>query len=94
MSANQPAVEANDVAIAQIYAHLATLKPDTKEFALAVDQLVKLQAFKKEKPSWRPSPDTLITAAAHVGAVLVIVAYEQKHVMASTAKSFAQRMFR
>lgn len=94
MSANTAEEAALDARIAQIHAHLATLIPDSKEYAAAADQLVKLQALKKEKYSWRPSPDTLVTAGAQLGAILAMIAYEQKHVITSKIVGFAQKMFR
>lgn len=94
MSANTTEEAALDARIAQIHARLMELAPDTKEYAAAADQLVKLQALKKEKHSWRPSPDTLVTVGANFAAIMAMIIYEQKHVITSKSVGFVQKLFR
>lgn len=92
MSANLEEVERQN-RIAQIHARMATLQPDSKEYAACAEMLVKLEPLKKEKPSWRPSADTLLTVVGNVGVVILIIAYEQKDVWTTKSVDIGKKLF-
>lgn len=95
MSAEKPKTPSElEKAIAQIHARMTALEPDTKEYAAAADQLVKLEALRTEKHSWRPSTDTLITVGGNIVVALLIVAYEERNALTSKAIGFIQKPFR
>lgn len=79
-------------AIDSVYADLAGNTAESKEYAAAVDQLVKLYSLKEQSAPNRVSPDALVTAGTSLLGILVIVAVEQKHVMASKALGFVRKL--
>jgi hypothetical protein len=61
--------------------------PKSETYGGLLDALERVTAIKsKEKRNW--SWDSVIYAAAHVGGIVVIVAYEQRH--AFTSKGLSQ----
>lgn len=60
-----------------------------KEQLTVVERLNKLKAGNPEK---KLSHDTIAMVLGNVVCVVIIVAYEQKHVMASKAMSFVSRL--
>ncbi len=62
---------------------------ETEEYAAAIrhfETLMKLKTETRRKPI---TSDTIAIVAGNLVGILVIVAYEQKHVMASKAMGFA-----
>lgn len=79
-----------DAPIEKALASMETYDTDDAEFADALNFLERLTKLKEaERPSVRKvSPDTLALVLGNLAGILVIVAYEQKHVMTSVAKGF------
>lgn len=79
-----------DAPIEKALASMETYDTDDAEFADALNFLERLTKLKEaEKPNVRKvSPDTLALVLGNLAGILVIVAYEQKHVMTSVAKGF------
>lgn len=61
---------------------------ETEEYATAVRHLETLNKLKAEERPKRVSADTVAIVAGNLLGILVIVAYEQKHVMTSKATGF------
>jgi uncharacterized protein YehS (DUF1456 family) len=62
--------------------------PDAPEYPDLLSYLERLVALKRGNSNSSPSPDTLMTVAGNLLGILVIVAYEQKHVMSSKGLGF------
>jgi len=63
-------------------------KPGTPEFIKLLVQLERVSALQKSEDKPRPDMNTICIVGGNLLGILIIVAYEQKHVFASTAKSF------
>ena|SRR5687768_17354525 len=65
----------------------------SEEYSNATDQFVKLYALRAETDRKRVgvSPDTLVIVAGNLLGILVIVGYEQRHVITSKALGFVLR---
>ena len=79
-----------DAAINELYSQLDGLTGDTDEYAKTLDQLTKLYAL-KANPS-RVSADTLANIAANLTGILIVVGYEQKHVITTKALGFIAKL--
>jgi hypothetical protein len=64
---------------------LTMLEPTSEEYHTTIQMYVRLDSL---KPRFRPSPDAILALIGTLGSVLLIVAYEQKHVFASKAQGF------
>lgn len=86
---NQPKKESRlEEAIDNILAEMAGHDADSDEYAAMTDQLTKLYALKAiDKPD-RISKDTLAIIAGNLIGILLIVGYEQGHILTSKAGSF------
>jgi exopolyphosphatase/pppGpp-phosphohydrolase len=67
-------------------------RTDPKTYAKWTDQLVKLQALKKEDTRKRVSPDTWLIVAANVIGILLIINHEQTNSLTSKAISFVPKL--
>ena len=81
-----------DEAIKQAYSKLETLDVGSKEYSDALEHYERLYAVKGETRKRRVSSDTVLIVLGNLLGILIIVAYEQKHVFASKATSFAMKM--
>lgn len=77
-----------DEPIAKVLTEMNTFSPETKEYQAAIDHLDRLMRMKAEERNRRISWDTVAIVAGGFLQVLVIVAYEQKHVMTSKGLGF------
>jgi exopolyphosphatase/pppGpp-phosphohydrolase len=75
-----------EVAIDNALKELSGHEAHSEEYASIVDQLTSLYAL-KESPS-RVSKDTLVAVAGNLAGILLIINYEQRHVVASKALGF------
>lgn len=76
-----------DTAVDAAYAKLAEMDPTSDEFVKATNNIQAL--LKTTKPVRdRVSPDTIVKVAGSIVSVLIIIAYEQKHVISKTAVGF------
>jgi hypothetical protein len=62
---------------------------DSEQYDKMLNRLERLVRLKEEKK--RISPDALVAASANLLGILIIVAYEQKHVVVSKGLQFVQR---
>jgi hypothetical protein len=88
-------VEANPLqdAIVTLYSKLEAFQPDSEEYDAITDQIVKLKKLQHETThSWRPSPDAVIGAAGSVLGILLILKYEQIHIVTSKALGFVGKL--
>ena len=59
--------------------------PESTEYDELIGRLDRLTKMQSEERSSRVSPDTMAIVAGNILGILIIVAYEQKHVMVSKA---------
>lgn len=74
-----------DPQIAKLQAEMMTYDPDQPEYKAAFDHFVTLTKLKAEQKPKRVSADTMAIVAGNLLGILIVVAYEQKHVMTSRA---------
>lgn len=73
-----------DTAIAELKSH----DVGTQSYSVALDQLEQLYSIRNGTKPDRISRDTLLIVAGNLLGIIVIVGYEQKHVVASKALNF------
>jgi len=69
-----------------------TIGPDDPEYSKKVEQLDRLMKIKAAEPRFRVSPDTVFLVLGNLLGILIIVSYEQKHVLVSKALNYIQKM--
>jgi len=72
-----------DEPIDKVLTRMKDLEPDSEEYKKLLTTLDKLMELQSEEQSSQFSPDTVLNVAGSLLEVLLIVAYEQKHVMVS-----------
>ncbi len=77
-----------DEPIKQILANMDEYGPDSPEYTTLMNHLEGLVRIRAEHRPKRISPDTMAIVAGNLMGILIIVAYEQKHVMTSKAMGF------
>lgn len=77
-----------DDAIARNIADMDTIEPDSDKYGMLMENVEKLVRLKNEDKKSRVSPDTMAIVAGNLLGILIIVAYEQKHVMTSRGLGF------
>lgn len=87
---NKPSVI--DEPIEQVLNEMNRVGPRSDEYPALVAQLDRLTEMKTQERKNKVSPDTLWIVGGGILQVLVIVAYEQKHVMVSKAVGFIQKV--
>lgn len=80
-----------DVAMNEIYSEMQGFTSDSEEYCKMTDQLLKLHSMKAVDKSRRVSPDTIVTVGANVLGIILILHYEQVHVLTSKALQFVIR---
>lgn len=65
--------------------------PETSEYNELVGQLERLTKMQSDERSSRVSPDTVAIVAGNILGILIVVAYEQKHVVVSKAMGMLLR---
>lgn len=78
-------------AIADIYARMRVVGPDDAEYPKLINMLTELSDITPKKGLRSVSPDTLMIVAGNLIGILVIVGYEQKHVITSKAVGFIMK---
>nr|DAX30171.1 MAG TPA: hypothetical protein [Caudoviricetes sp.] len=104
MSEDNPNV---DDLLADAYAYVYGMDPDSEAYQSALNSITKLEAIKdtslqtqaaiarqesQDRTWWRPSGDAMLGAAASVIGILTIVHAEQLYPVASKALSIATRI--
>jgi hypothetical protein len=77
--------------INKVLTRMEGLEPDSEEYKKLLTTLDKLMELQREEQSSPVNPDTLVTVAGSLLGILIIVAYEQKHVMVSKALGMVLR---
>jgi hypothetical protein len=77
-----------DKPIERVLSDMDTYGPDSKEYSELIEHLDKLTKMKAEDRRNRVSPDTMAMIAGNLLGIVIIVAYEQKHVMTSKGLGF------
>jgi len=72
-----------DEPIARLLTEMNTYGPDSEEYREAVSYLERLVRLKADERRIRITPDTMAIVLGNLLGILIIVAYEQKHVMVS-----------
>ena len=81
-----------DIPINALIAAMSEIDPDTDEYAMMVEQLVKLYKLKEVDASKRVSADTLAIVAANLAGIMMIVGHERAHVVTTKAIGFVQKL--
>jgi len=74
-----------DSLISRTTAELASIEPGTEEYSNTLSYLERLVKLKAEDKPERISRNTVAVVLGNLAGILLIVAYEQKHVMTSKA---------
>lgn len=77
-----------DLPIKEVMDEMERVGPNDEKFPKLVVQLDRLMEMKRDDRRHTISPDTLVVVAGNLLGILLIVAYEQKHVMTSKAMQF------
>jgi F0F1-type ATP synthase assembly protein I len=77
-----------DEAIENVLAEMAGYPADSDEYSQMTDQLTKLYAIKASNKPDRISKDTIAIVVGNLVGILMIVGYEQGHILTSKAGSF------
>jgi len=77
-----------DEPIKQILVDMDEYGTDSPEYSALMRHLEELSRIRADHRSKRVSPDTMAIVAGNLMGILIIVAYEQKHVMTSKAMGF------
>lgn len=93
MTTQSPAVRADlDDVIAVLLAKMHEEDPVSDKYAKMADQLSKLYKLKEQDAPKRVSMDTWALIAANLAGILLIIGYEQKHIITSKALAFVQKL--
>ncbi|MET0786294.1 MAG: hypothetical protein ABWY25_06270 [Paenisporosarcina sp.] len=77
-----------DEPIEKVLTDMNTYGPDSPEYTKLIEHLDQLTRMKSDYRNRRFSPDTMLIVAGNLLGILIIVAYEQKHVMVSRGLGF------
>lgn len=92
MFRRKPKVDPNlDPVVDGILSEMQVYGPDTQEYTNLLGHLERVYALRKNDERKRVSPDTMALVAGNLLGILIIVAYEQKHVMTSKGLGFVQK---
>jgi len=80
-----------DEHIADILDRMKQYGPDNDEYPKLVEQLERLNKLKSEERRFKFSSDTMLIVGGNLIGILIIVAYEQKHVIVSKGLGFIGR---
>lgn len=82
------------IATDQLLTEMISSDMDSPNYSEALDRLERVNKIRKTSSPMRGvSPDTIVTTAGSLLGVLVIVAYEQKHVWVSAAAKHLPKAF-
>lgn len=81
----KPEDVALDAAILRLLREMDEYGPETPEYRTCLEHLDKLNEIRRGNTRSKVSMDTVVQAGAGLLGVVAIIAYEQKHVMASKA---------
>jgi hypothetical protein len=81
-----------DDAIDMALIELRTYDPASDDYAQVLTQLEKLHKMKVAERPDRVSKDVWVTAGVNLAGILIIIGYEQTHVIASKAVGFVLKL--
>jgi hypothetical protein len=81
-----------DKEIARTILVLQEKEVDSKEYAITLERLGKLQNIRKEELPDRPSTDTLLTVGANLLGIILILRHEELNFITSKAIGFIPRL--
>lgn len=82
-----------DKCIDDLLDELNAMTGSDDDYSDTADQLIKLMELKKKhNPSWRPSPDALLGAAASIAGIVLVLHYEKLDAVTSKALAFIGKM--
>jgi hypothetical protein len=77
-----------NAAMTHILDEMETFGPDSPEYSAMLGHLERVNALRKSEDRREVSPDTMFLVIGNLLGILIIVAYEQKHVMSSKSLPF------
>ena len=77
-----------DLAIAEVLSEMKGFSSDADEYAIMVDQLVKLQTLKDSEKPQGISKDTLVIVLGNLLGIVMILSYEKTNVITTRALQF------
>jgi hypothetical protein len=80
-----------DEQIDKLLEHMSQCEPSTEKYSGMLSDLERLVRLKKDEKLNRVSPDTMAIVAGNLLGILIIVAYEQKHIVTSRGIGFVMR---
>jgi len=84
--------EALDGLIIEHEQEMQKMDVDSEEYAQALNKLERLHKLKEKTSPKRVDPNTVLIAASNLLGIVIIVAYEHKHVITSKALGFAGKL--
>lgn len=89
-----PNIARSDEVIEDIISRMKDLEPESKEYASATDQLVKMIKIQEEvtTPEDRISLDTMVTVGAQLLGILLVLNFERANVITSKALGFITKL--
>jgi len=92
----KPPVETTDLekAIERLHDDMQTVDPDTDKYTKMADNLIKLYKLREHDraPKWRPSPDVVLTVAANLIGIALIIRHEDVNVISTKALGFVKKL--
>ena len=80
-----------DDPINKILVKMDNTEPYSEEYVLLLTNLAGLVKLQSEERSNRVSPDTMAVVVSNILGILIIVGYEQGHVVGTRAKDYVLR---
>jgi hypothetical protein len=80
-----------DEPIDKLLEELRAYDPNSTEFAAAMEHLETLTKMRAEEHRFPVSPETMALVVGNLVGILIIVGYEQKHVVTSKAMTMLNR---
>lgn len=77
-----------DAVIERLLSEMIEYGPDSDEYQKCLAYLERVNTLKTTRSRQRVSPDQMAMVLGNLLGIVIIVAYEQKHVMTSKAKDF------
>jgi hypothetical protein len=75
------------VAANALLTNMTTYGPDSADYLRNLEYLERIEALKTKNRRPKLSPDQIALVAGNLAGILIIVAYEQKHVFGSRAQN-------
>lgn len=75
-------------AIAEVLSEMQGFTSDSDEYAVMIDQLVKLHAMKEAEKPPKVSKDTVLVVASNLVGIVLILSYEKTNIITTKALQF------